>query len=75
MHVRVAFAAATAFRPEVLIIDEALSVGDARFQHKCFARIREFKALGTTLLFVSHDLAAVLAICDRAILLDKGRFL
>jgi lipopolysaccharide transport system ATP-binding protein len=72
MHVRLAFATATAFRPEILIVDEALSVGDARFQHKCFERIRQFRALGTTLLFVSHDLAAILSICDRAILLDKG---
>jgi lipopolysaccharide transport system ATP-binding protein len=75
MNVRLAFATATAFRPEILIVDEALSVGDARFQHKCFDRIREFRALGTTLLFVSHDLGAIISICDRAILLDKGRFI
>lgn len=74
MQVRVAFATATAFRPDILIVDEALSVGDAAFQHKCFKRIREFRAFGTTLLFVSHDLASILSICDRAILLDRGRF-
>ena len=72
MVVRLAFSVATAVRPEVLIVDEALSVGDAYFQHKCFDRIRKFKNEGTTLLFVSHDPAAVKSLCDRAILLDKG---
>lgn len=69
MQVRLAFSVATAFRPEILIIDEALSVGDAYFQHKSFARIKEFQEAGTTLLFVSHDRAAVLALCQRAILI------
>ena len=73
MQVRLAFAVATAVRPDVLIVDEALSVGDAYFQHKCFARIREFRAAGTTLLFVSHDSAAILGLCDRAVLLHGGR--
>ena len=72
MQMRVAFAVATAWRPEVLIIDEALSVGDAYFQHKCFARIREFREHGTTLLIVSHDRNAIQTLCDRAILLEKG---
>jgi len=72
MQMRVAFAVATAFRPEILIIDEALSVGDAYFQHKSAARIRQFKEQGTTLLFVSHDPAAIKTLCDRAVLLDKG---
>ncbi len=72
MQVRVAFSVATAFRPEVLIVDEALSVGDAYFQHKSMGRIREFRKQGTTLLIVSHDRTAVQALCDRAILLDKG---
>jgi len=72
MHVRLAFSAATAIRPDILIIDEALAVGDAYFQHKSFARIREFKAAGTTLLFVSHSAAVVKSICDRAVLLDGG---
>lgn len=75
MQVRVAFAVATAFRPDILIVDEALSVGDTYFQHKSFERIKQFRALGTSLLFVSHDKAAVLALCDRAILLEKGRVL
>ena len=72
MQVRLAFSVATARRPDVLIVDEALSVGDAVFQHKSFARIREFRAQGTTLLLVSHDLAAVRSLCDRALWIDRG---
>lgn len=72
MQVRVAFAVATCVRPEILIVDEALSVGDAYFQHKSFSRIREFREEGTTLLFVSHDRGAVQSLCDRAVLLDGG---
>ncbi len=72
MMVRLAFSVATAIRPDVLIIDEALSVGDAYFQHKSFDRIRKFRELGTTLLIVSHDKAAIQSICDRAILLNNG---
>jgi lipopolysaccharide transport system ATP-binding protein len=70
---RLAFSVATARRPDVLIVDEALSVGDAYFQHKSFERIRAFRQQGTTLLIVSHDRAAMQSICDRAILLDSGR--
>jgi lipopolysaccharide transport system ATP-binding protein len=73
MQVRLAFAVATAWRPDVLIVDEALSVGDAYFQHKSFDRIRAFREQGTTLLIVSHDKAAIQNLCDRAILLDGGR--
>lgn len=72
MQMRVAFSVATAWRPEILIVDEALSVGDAYFQHKCFNRIREFQNQGTTLLIVSHDKGAIQALCDRAILLEGG---
>ena len=72
MQMRLAFSLATAERPEVLIVDEALSVGDAYFQHKSFDRIRQFKAQGTTLILVSHDRFAVQSICDRAILLQGG---
>lgn len=72
MQMRLAFSVATAHRPDVLIIDEALSVGDAYFQHKSFDRIRVFRDLGTTLLIVSHDKAAIQAVCDRAILLNNG---
>jgi lipopolysaccharide transport system ATP-binding protein len=73
MQMRLAFSVATAIRPNILIVDEALSVGDAYFQHKSFDRIREFRKLGTTLLIVSHDKGAIQSICDRAILLNVGR--
>lgn len=73
MQMRLAFSVATAIRPDILIIDEALSVGDAYFQHKSFDRIREFRKKGTTLLIVSHDKQAILSICDRAIFLNTGR--
>lgn len=73
MHMRLAFAIVTAYRPDILIIDEALSVGDIYFQHKSFTKIREFKRLGTTLIIVSHDAVAIKSICDRVILLDSGQ--
>lgn len=73
MQMRLAFSVATAHRPDVLIIDEALSVGDAYFQHKSFERIRSFRQQGTTILLVSHDKGTIQSICDRAILLNAGR--
>jgi len=73
MQMRLAFSVATARRPDILIVDEALSVGDAYFQHKSFDRIRSFRKAGTTLLIVSHDRSAIQSICDSAILLEKGR--
>lgn len=73
MQMRVAFSLATAVRPDVLIVDEALAVGDAYFVHKCFRRIRKFREEGTTLLIVSHDKSAVQTLCDRAVLIDRGR--
>lgn len=73
MMVRLAFATATAIRPDVLIVDEALAVGDAYFQHKCFRRIREFQDQGVTLLFVSHDPLAIKTLCNRALLIEGGR--
>ncbi|MBD7977413.1 MULTISPECIES: ABC transporter ATP-binding protein [Pseudomonas] len=73
MQMRLAFSVATARRPDVLIVDEALSVGDAYFQHKSFNRIREFRKAGTTLLIVSHDRQAIQNLCDRAILLANGK--
>lgn len=72
MQMRVAFAVATAFRPDILIIDEALSVGDTYFQHKSFQKIKDFQNLGTTLLIVSHDKSAIQRLCHRAILIDQG---
>jgi lipopolysaccharide transport system ATP-binding protein len=73
MQMRLAFSVAVARRPDILIVDEALSVGDVFFQHKSFERIREFARAGTTLLIVSHDKAAIQSICNRAILLNGGR--
>jgi lipopolysaccharide transport system ATP-binding protein len=75
MQMRLAFSVATAVRPDVLIVDEALAVGDAYFQHKSMHRIRAYRDQGTTLLFVSHDPAAVKSLCDRALLLDHGLLL
>lgn len=75
MQMRVAFSLATAMRPDVLIVDEALSVGDAYFVHKCFKRIRQFREEGTTLLIVSHDKGAIQALCDRAVMLEKGQLI
>lgn len=73
MYIRLAFATAIAVSPEILIIDEALSVGDAVFQHRCTRRIKEMQEAGTTILFVSHDPGAIRALCSRAILLNGGR--
>jgi lipopolysaccharide transport system ATP-binding protein len=75
MFVRLAFAVAVNVEPDLMIIDEALAVGDIYFQQKCFARLRELQALGSSLIFVSHDSGAVHRLCDRAILLDHGKLL
>lgn len=72
MQVRLAFSVATAVRPDILIVDEALSVGDIEFQHRSFDRIRQFQKQGTTLLIVSHDKQMIMSLCDRAILLHQG---
>jgi lipopolysaccharide transport system ATP-binding protein len=73
MNVRLAFSLATAVRPDVLIVDEALAVGDQRFQQKSLARIGELQAAGTTLLFVSHDAGIISRVCRRALVLHAGR--
>ncbi|MDT4896051.1 MAG: lipopolysaccharide transport system ATP-binding protein [Acidobacteriota bacterium] len=73
MYVRLAFAAAVSVTPQILIIDEALAVGDAVFQHRCMRRIREMQESGMTILFVSHDPGAIRALCSRAVLLHAGR--
>jgi len=75
MYVRLAFAIAASVEPDILIIDEALAVGDAVFQHRCLRRIKELHERGTTVLFVSHDAAAVRALCSRAILLNHGQMI
>jgi len=73
MQMRLAFSVATAQRPEVLIVDEALAVGDAAFQRKCFQRIESFREQGTTLLLVSHDIETIKKLCDRALFIKEGR--
>ena len=73
MYVRLAFATAIAYEPQILIIDEALAVGDAVFQHRCMRRIKEMQENGTTILFVSHDPSAIRALCNHAILLNGGK--
>lgn len=73
MYVRLAFAIAVSTEPDILIVDEALAVGDAYFQQRCMRRMHQFRAEGKTILFVSHDTAAVKALCDRVILLRAGQ--
>lgn len=72
MFVRLAFAVAINIDPEILIVDEALSVGDVFFQAKCYHKFEEFKKMGKTILFVSHDLTSIAKYCDRVVLLNKG---
>jgi lipopolysaccharide transport system ATP-binding protein len=73
MQARLTFAVATCVDPDILIIDEALAVGDARFQVKSFDRVREFKRRGKSILLVSHDMNQIASVCDRAIVLERGR--
>lgn len=75
MYVRLAFAVAINVEPDILIVDEALSVGDEAFQRKCFARINAIRESGATILFVSHSASTVVELCDRAVLLDRGDLL
>lgn len=72
MQMRLAFAVTTAARPEILIVDEALAVGDSYFQHKCINRIREFQAAGTSLFLVSHSHEVIRALCQKGIMLENG---
>lgn len=72
MFVRLAFSVAINIEPEILIVDEALSVGDVFFQAKCYHKFEEFKKMGKTILFVSHDLSSISKYCDKVILLNKG---
>src|SRR5690348_17405177 len=75
MYVRLAFSVAINVSPDVLVVDEALSVGDEAFQRKCFARINAIRDAGATVLFVSHAAGTVVELCDRAILLDRGEMI
>jgi len=73
MHVRLAFSVAAHFEPEIMLVDEVLSVGDAEFQARCLGRMEDIGSTGRTVVFVSHQLQAVAQLCDRAILLEEGR--
>jgi lipopolysaccharide transport system ATP-binding protein len=73
MYVRLAFAVAAHLQPEILVVDEVLAVGDAQFQKKCLGRMEEVGRSGRTILFVSHNMAAITSLCDRCILLERGR--
>lgn len=75
MFVRLAFATAVNVDPDILLVDEALAVGDVVFQHRCMAKIRRFQEQGKTIFFVSHDLGAVAKLCNQAILMDSGQML
>ncbi len=73
MQARLTFSVAISVDPDILIVDEALSVGDARFQLKCFTRLQQLRANSTTILLVSHDTNTITALCDRALILEGGR--
>ena len=75
MFVRLAFALAINVEPEILIVDEALSVGDVFFQSKCYRRMEEIRKSGTTILMVTHDMGAIIKYCDRVVVLNKGNFI
>ncbi len=73
MYARLGFAVATAYVPEILLVDEVLSVGDEEFQKKCFARIKEFCSKGSTIIFVSHAMSQIENMCQRAAWINKGK--
>src|SRR5918997_7092824 len=73
MYLRLGFAIAAHLDPDILLLDEVLAVGDAAFQQKCLRRIGELKRAGKTIVFISHDLEAVEGLCDRAVLMQRGR--
>jgi len=75
MYLRLAFAVAAHLEPEILLVDEVLAVGDAAFQEKCLGKMGEVARTGRTVLFVSHNLAAVQNLCNRALLIDKGEII
>jgi ABC-type polysaccharide/polyol phosphate transport system ATPase subunit len=75
MYMRLAFAIATEVNPDILLIDEILAVGDGEFRRKCFERIQQFRTLGKTILFVSHDLGGIRQFCDRVLLLHGGELI
>jgi lipopolysaccharide transport system ATP-binding protein len=74
MYVRLGFAVAAHLEPEILLVDEVLSVGDERFQARCLNRVDELRQAGTTIIIISHDLASIERVCNRVVLLERGRF-
>src|SRR5947207_10357532 len=72
MYVRLGFAVAAHLEPEILLVDEVLAVGDASFQKKCLGRIEDLRRSGTTIIIISHDLAAIERVCERTVLLERG---
>lgn len=75
MFVRLAFSVATMIEPDILIVDEALSVGDSKFQRKCYAKLEKLRQAGTTILFVTHDLDLIKLICDRSLVFENGQLI
>src|SRR5581483_3520255 len=75
MYMRLAFSVATEVDPDILLIDEILAVGDTKFQQKCMERIRQFRAAGKTMVFVSHDMNSIRELCDRVLLVHQGELL
>ena len=75
MSTRLAFALAINVEPEILIVDEALSVGDVFFQAKCYRRMEEIRKSGTTILMVTHDMGSIIKYCDKVVLLNRGEFI
>jgi ABC-type polysaccharide/polyol phosphate transport system ATPase subunit len=75
MYMRLAFSVAVAMEPDILLIDEILGVGDARFQQKCMERINEFRSSGKTIVLVSHNLDTMRELCDRLLLIHQGELL
>ena len=73
MHVRLAFSVAAHFEPEIMLVDEVLSVGDAEFQARCLGRMEDINTTGRTVVFVSHQVQAVAQLCDRVLQIDEGR--
>src|SRR5438067_12531658 len=72
MYMRLAFAVAAHLQPEILLIDEVLAVGDSNFQKRCLGKMEEFRSIGRTVLFVSHNMASVVRLCQRVILMQDG---
>jgi ABC-type polysaccharide/polyol phosphate transport system ATPase subunit len=73
MYVRLGFAVAAHLEADILLVDEVLSVGDEQFQRRCLERVEELRRAGTTIIIISHDLASIARVCERVVLLERGR--